>query len=97
MTNNPAPAGYTTVAPRIVTDDTGAFLDFVSAAFGGTELARVPTEDGSIGHGVIRVTAFLWYGIPPSTRGFVTQQDQAGVVGLSLDQLQGRRRKLVVE
>jgi hypothetical protein len=40
MTNNPAPAGYTTVAPLVVTDDTGAFLDFVSAAFGGTELAR---------------------------------------------------------
>jgi len=50
-----APTGYTTVAPWVVTDDTGAFLDFVTAAFGGAELARVPTEDGLIGHGEIRV------------------------------------------
>jgi len=29
-----APEGYTTVAPWVVTDDTGAFLDFVTQAFG---------------------------------------------------------------
>ena len=34
-----APEGYTDVAPWVVTDDTGAFLDFVTAAFGGQELA----------------------------------------------------------
>jgi PhnB protein len=51
----PAPAGYTTVAPWVVTDDTGAFLDFVAQVFGGEELARVALEDGSIGHGEIRV------------------------------------------
>jgi uncharacterized glyoxalase superfamily protein PhnB len=39
----------------VVTDDTGAFLDFVTAAFGGQELARVAVEEGSIGHGEIRV------------------------------------------
>ena len=49
------PAGYTTVAPWVVTDDTGAFLDFVAQAFGGTELGRVRTEDGLIGHGEIQV------------------------------------------
>ncbi|MFD9006320.1 VOC family protein [Streptomyces sp. NPDC059582] len=50
-----APEGYTSVAPWVVTDDTGALLDFITAAFGGEELARVPVEDGSIGHGEIRV------------------------------------------
>ncbi|SOE32606.1 VOC family protein [Streptomyces sp. OK228] len=30
-------------------------LDFVTQAFGGEELGRVPTEDGLIGHGEIRV------------------------------------------
>jgi uncharacterized glyoxalase superfamily protein PhnB len=50
-----APAGYTSVAPWVVTDDTGAFLDFVTEVFGGEELSRVVTEDGSIGHGEIRV------------------------------------------
>lgn len=48
-----APAGYTTVAPWVVTDDTGGFLDFVTRAFGGVELGRVTTEDGLIGHGEI--------------------------------------------
>ncbi|WP_306311482.1 VOC family protein [Streptomyces hydrogenans] len=50
-----APEGYTSVAPWVVTDDTGALLDFVTAAFGGVELARVEVEDGTIGHGEIRV------------------------------------------
>jgi PhnB protein len=49
------PEGYTTVAPWVVTDDTGAFLDYVTQVFGGAELGRVATEDGSIGHGEIRV------------------------------------------
>lgn len=50
-----APEGYTSVAPWVVTDDTGALLDFITAAFGGEEIARVPVEDGTIGHGEIRV------------------------------------------
>ena len=49
------PEGYTTVAPWVVTDGTGAFLDFVAQAFGGEELGRVSTEDGVVGHGEIRV------------------------------------------
>lgn len=50
-----APTGYTTVAPWVVTDDTGAFLDFVTQVFDGEELGRVATESGAIGHGEIRV------------------------------------------
>ena len=53
--NNSTPAGYTSVAPWVVTDDTGALLDFVAQVFEGEELARVAMEDGSIGHGEIRV------------------------------------------
>ena len=49
------PEGYTSVAPWVVTDDTGAFLDFVTSAFGGVELARIAVKDGTIGHGEIRV------------------------------------------
>ncbi|MFJ4950465.1 VOC family protein [Streptomyces sp. NPDC088760] len=83
---NAAPAGYTTVAPWVVTDDTGAFLDFVSRVFGGEELARVPTEDGLIGHGEIRVgdTVVLafdrhadWPTMPSLLRVFVADADQA--------------------
>lgn len=54
-TTSSAPDGYTSVAPWIVTDDTGALLDFISEVFDGEELARVVTEDGLIGHGEIRI------------------------------------------
>jgi uncharacterized glyoxalase superfamily protein PhnB len=82
---NAAPTGYTTVAPWVVTDDTGAFLDFVTEAFGGEELARVATEDGLIGHGEIRVgdTVVLafdrhadWPHLPSLLRVFVADADQ---------------------
>ncbi|TDE57784.1 VOC family protein [Nonomuraea mesophila] len=75
-----APKGYTSVAPWVVTDDTGAFLDYVSYAFNGTELGRVATEDGLIGHGEIRVgdTVVLafdrrpdWPAMPSLLRVFV--------------------------
>jgi len=54
-TTDHIPAGYTAVAPWVVTDDTGALLDFIMVAFGGEELSRVQVEDGSIGHAEIRV------------------------------------------
>jgi PhnB protein len=82
------PEGYTTVAPWVVTDDTGAFLDFVTQAFGGEELARVATEDGLIGHGEIRVgdTIVLafdrhadWPVLPSLLRVFVPNADEAFV------------------
>jgi uncharacterized glyoxalase superfamily protein PhnB len=83
---NSAPEGYTTVAPWVVTDDTGAFLDFVAAAFDGEELGRVATEGGAIGHGEIRVgdTVVLafdraadWPVMPSLLRVFVPDADRA--------------------
>ncbi|MFJ9725675.1 VOC family protein [Streptomyces sp. NPDC101209] len=81
-----APEGYTTVAPWVVTDETGAFLDFVTHAFGGEELARVATENGAIGHAEIRVgdTVVLafdrrpdWPVMPSLLRVFVADADEA--------------------
>lgn len=78
------PEGYTTVAPWVVTDDTGAFLDFVTAVFDGEELGRVVTEDGLIGHGEVRVgdTVVLafdrhadWPLMPSLLRVFVADAD----------------------
>jgi PhnB protein len=83
---NTAPEGYTTVAPWVVTDDTGAFLDFVTQAFEGEELARVLTEDGSVGHGEIRVgdTVVLafdrhadWPVMPSLLRVYVADAEKA--------------------
>lgn len=73
------------MAPWIVTDDTGAFLDFASKAFGGEEISRVPTEDGSIGHAEIRIgdTVVLafdrrpdWPVMPSLLRVFVPDADE---------------------
>ncbi|MEU0737967.1 VOC family protein [Streptomyces sp. NPDC006134] len=81
-----APEGYTSVAPWVVTDDTGALLDFITAAFDGEELARVPVEDGTVGHGEIRVgdTVVLafdrrpdWPVMPSLLRVYVPDADAA--------------------
>ncbi|WP_433549633.1 VOC family protein [Streptomyces sp. CA-294286] len=81
-----APEGYTSVAPWVVTDDTGALLDFVTAVFDGEEIARVPVEDGTIGHGEIRVgdTVVLafdrrpdWPVMPSLLRIYVPDADAA--------------------
>jgi PhnB protein len=85
------PDGYTTVAPWIVTKDTGALLDFVTAAFDGVELGRVPLVDGSIGHAEIRIgdTVVLafdqyddWPDLPSLLRVFVPDADVAFTAAL---------------
>ncbi|HZN73747.1 MAG TPA: VOC family protein [Micromonosporaceae bacterium] len=82
--NATTPAGYTTVAPWIVTTDTGQLLDFVTAVFDGVELARVPLQDGTIGHAEIRVgdTVLLafdqrpdWPAMPSLLRVYVADAD----------------------
>ncbi|MFF9982334.1 VOC family protein [Streptomyces erythrochromogenes] len=81
-----APQGYTSIAPWVVTDDTGALLDFITHAFDGEELARVSVEDGTIGHGEIRVgdTVVLafdrrpdWPVMPSLLRIYVPDADAA--------------------
>ncbi|HEY0450717.1 VOC family protein [Actinophytocola sp.] len=49
------PDGYTTVTPWLISKDTNQELEFIRAAFGGEELARVQSEDGSIGHAETRI------------------------------------------
>lgn len=80
------PDGYTSVAPWVMTDDTGAFLDFATVAFEGQELSRVTIEDGTIGHGETRigdtvVLAFdrrpTWPRLPSLLRVFVPDADAA--------------------
>lgn len=84
MTAIAAPAGYTSVAPWVVTDDTAKLLDFITKAFGGKEISRVPLEDGSIGHAEIQVgdTVVLafdrredWPSMPSLLRVFVDDAD----------------------
>ncbi|WP_371618931.1 VOC family protein [Streptomyces sp. NBC_00454] len=81
-----APEGYTSVAPWVVTDDTGALFAFITAAFDGSEIARIQVEDGSIGHGEIQIgdTVVLafdrradWPVMPSLLRIYVPDADAA--------------------
>jgi uncharacterized glyoxalase superfamily protein PhnB len=54
MVKNP-PEGYSTVTPWIISRDTAAEIDFLTAAFGAEELARVVGDDGTIGHAECRI------------------------------------------
>ena len=76
--------GYATVSPWIASRDTAALLDFIKTVFDGDELARLPLEDGSIGHAEIRVgdTVLLafdqrpgWPNTPSLLRVFVEDAD----------------------
>ena len=49
------PEGYTTVTPWIISADTPQLIDFLAAAFDGTELARLANDDGSISHAEVRI------------------------------------------
>jgi PhnB protein len=84
--DEPTPAGYTTVAPWVVTSDTGTLLEFITEVFDGTELGRVALEDGSTGHAEIRVgnTVLLafdrqddWPEMPSLLRVWVPDADAA--------------------
>lgn len=78
------PEGYTTATAWIVTDDTAKLLDFITEVFAGTEIGRVATEDGAIGHAEIRVgdTVLLafdrredWPDLPSLLRVWVADPD----------------------
>jgi hypothetical protein len=51
----PAPEGYHTVTPWIISRDTAQRLDFVREAFGAERIARIHNEDGTIGHAEFRI------------------------------------------
>ena len=52
--NNP-PQGYATVTPWIVGRDTSGLIEFLKAAFGAQELARIGGAQGGIGHAEVRI------------------------------------------
>ncbi len=49
------PQPYGTVCPWIISRDTARLIDFLTAAFDAREIARVTSEDGSIGHAEVYV------------------------------------------
>jgi len=55
MAVKPTPNGYHSVTPYLLLQDAAAALDFYQKAFNATELFRLPTPDGKIGHAEIKV------------------------------------------
>jgi PhnB protein len=51
----PIPDGYHTVTPYLVVRDVPRLIEFLSQAFGATELMRAPRPDGSIMHAVVTI------------------------------------------
>jgi PhnB protein len=51
----PVPEGYRAVTSWIISRDTARLLDFVKEVFGAEVIARVPNEDGTIGHAEFRI------------------------------------------
>ena len=49
------PTGYSSVSPWLITRDTNALFEFLTAAFGAEEIDRVVGADGSIGHAEARI------------------------------------------
>lgn len=70
------PEGYSSVAPWVITRDTGAVIDFLVDAFDGVELGRMAMDDGTIGHAEVRIGdgVVLLFDAPaswPTTPAFV--------------------------
>jgi PhnB protein len=51
----PVPEGYATVTPWIISRDTARLIEFMTAAFGAEEIARVVDENGVIAHAEVRI------------------------------------------
>jgi PhnB protein len=51
----PIPEGYTTITPWISSRDTIALMDWLTAAFGAEELAKLVDENGVVGHAEMRI------------------------------------------
>lgn len=55
MTVNVKPDGYHSITPYLITDDASAAIEFYKAAFGATELMRLPGPGGKVMHAEIKV------------------------------------------
>jgi PhnB protein len=52
---NAVPDGYHSVIPYMIVDGAAAAIDFYKAAFGATEVLRIPGPDGKIGHAELKI------------------------------------------
>jgi PhnB protein len=55
MATKAIPDGYHSVTPYLIINGAADAIDFYKRAFGATELMRMPSPDGRIGHAEIRI------------------------------------------
>lgn len=55
MSVKPIPDGYHTVTPYLIIAGAAKAIEFYKAAFGATELLRLPTPDGNVAHAEIKI------------------------------------------
>jgi len=55
MSVKPTPDGYRSITPYLSIEGAAAAIDFYQQAFGATELFRMPTPSGGIGHAEIKI------------------------------------------
>lgn len=68
VTVKPAPAGYSSVTPWLISRNTARLIGYVKEAFGANELARIVGPDGSIGHAEVRIgdsVVMMFDGVSP--------------------------------
>lgn len=52
---NPIPEGYHALTPYLILSDATKAIAFYCEAFGATELCRMPTPDGKVGHAELQI------------------------------------------
>ena len=55
MAVKPIPDGYHSVTPYLIVHDAAKAIEFYKKAFGATELMRMTSPDGTLGHAEIRI------------------------------------------
>ena len=55
MATNSIPEGYHSITPYLIVKGAADAIEFYKRAFGATELMRMPSPDGRIGHAEIRI------------------------------------------
>ena len=55
----PIPAGYEHSTPYITCKDAAQAIEFYKAAFGATELSRIPMPGGKVGHAEIKIAGAI--------------------------------------
>jgi PhnB protein len=55
MPVSPVPPGYHSITPYLIVSDAQRAIDFYQRAFGATEVLRLQSPDGKIGHAEVQI------------------------------------------